>query len=130
MDHPKPVFLICNYICYSVNANAGFQDGGFGVQGGVNTPLGGFQGNVGLGQGGSGLNSNLLMTVVIGLGFLSVINIVVTAVTPWLSGFAGGEKPAEDAEKPAEKGRRYQRNINYMAENVLNLIESFSKKNE
>ena len=74
-------------------------------------------------------NNNLLTGLIIFLGVLSFINIVATVVTPWLAGL-GGDDGDDAAEKNVEKGRRYQRNINMMADYVLNGIESFAKKNE
>lgn len=76
-------------------------------------------------------NNNLLMGLIVFLGVLSFINIALTVVTPWIAGL-GGDDDADDtaAEKNVEKGRRYQRNINMMADYVLNGIESFAKKHE
>lgn len=113
---------------FGVNANAGFENGGLGFQGGLNTPIGGFDGNVGLRAPNNFLNSNLLTTVVIGLGLLSLINIVATVVTPWFSNLGSDEDDEE--EDRVEKGRRFQRNINLMADAVLNGIETFGKKHE
>ena len=76
-------------------------------------------------------NNNLLMGLIVFLGVMSFINILATVVTPWIAGLGGDSDDGDDAaEKNVEKGRRYQRNINMMADYVLNGIESFAKKHE
>jgi len=116
---------------FGANVNAGYGNGnGFGVDAGLNTPFGnaGFDTTL---RAPTFANNNLLMGLIVFLGVLSFINIALTVVTPWIAGL-GGDDDGDDtaAEKNVEKGRRYQRNINMMADYVLNGIESFAKKNE
>jgi len=114
---------------FGANANVGYGNNGLGFDAGVNTPIGGFDGNFGV-RAPTFANNNLLTGLIIFLGVLSFINIVATVVTPWLAGLGGDDGGDDAAEKNVEKGRRYQRNINMMADYVLNGIESFAKKNE
>ena len=114
---------------YSANANVGYGNNGLGFDAGVNTPIGGFDGNFGV-RAPTFANNNLLTGLIIFLGVLSFINIIATVVTPWLAGLGGDDGGDDAAEKNVEKGRRYQRNINMMADYVLNGIESFAKKHE
>ena len=112
----------------------GFGNNGLGFDAGVNTPFGSVGGNADFGnplRAPTFANNNLLMGLIVFLGVLSFINIALTVVTPWIAGL-GGDDDADDtaAEKNVEKGRRYQRNINMMADYVLNGIESFAKKHE
>jgi len=113
------------------SANVGFQDGGLGFQGGVNTPIGGFNGDIGL-RAPTFANNNLMMGLIVFLGGLSLINILATVVTPWLTNLGGSDDDNEEKtiKKDVEKGRRFQRNINMMADYVLNGIESFATKHE
>jgi len=113
---------------FGANLNAGYN----GIDGGINTPFGDLGGNANFNlRPPTFANNNLLMGLIVFLGVLSFINIALTVVTPWISGL-GGDDDGDDtaAEKNVEKGRRYQRNINMMADYVLNGIESFAKKNE
>ena len=117
-------------VFYSVNANAGYENGGLGLQGGFNTPIGDFNAQGGLRAPTFG-NNNLLTGLVVFLGVLSLINILATVFVPWISNLGGGDEDEEKSiEKNVEKGRRYQRNINMVADYVLNGIESFANKHE
>merc|ERR1712020_319264 len=108
---------------FGANANIGYANGnGLGFDGGVQTPFGGVNADFGL-RAPSFANNNLLTGLIIFLGVLSFINIVATVVTPWLAGLGGGGD--ERIEKNVEKGRRYQRNINMLADYALNSIEAF-----
>ena len=117
-------FCIIIIFLFSANANLNYD----GFSGGVNTPFGGVSGNIGVGSGLQ--NNNLLMAVVVGLGVLSLINILATVIVPWLSNLGDDDDDADDQEDGVQKGRRYQRNINMAADYVLNAIEGFAKKHE
>ena len=65
------------------------------------------------------------MTVIVGLGILSLMNIVATIVTPLLANATGDD---DEAEADPAKARRYQRNLAFLTDNVLNAIEAFSNK--
>jgi hypothetical protein len=114
---------------FGANANLGFQDGiQFG--GGLQTPLGSPNANFDLRAPTFG-NSNLMMGLIVFLGVLSLINIFATVITPWFTGLGADEEEEEKGitKKNVETGRRYQRNINLMADYVLNGIENFAQKN-
>ena len=73
--------LFCLF--HRANAQVGFGDtlgGSAGFQAG---PIGA---NI-----SAGVNNNLLMTVIVGLGLLSFLNIVATVATPFLSSFTSGK---------------------------------------
>merc|ERR1712048_1213961 len=76
-------------------------------------------------SGGFGANANL------GLGVLSLLNILTDVAGALLN---KNEKPASsnaDDKSPAKPdARRYQRNIAFLADNVLNAIEAFSDKHQ
>jgi len=117
---------------FGANANIGYGNGnGLGFDGGVQTPFGGVNADFGL-RAPSFANNNLLTGLIIFLGVLSFINIVATVVTPWLAGLGGDSDDGGDEriEKNVEKGRRYQRNINMLADYALNSIEAFANKHE
>ena len=125
--YANPILLLFNFYACRANVGGGFQDGGFGVNGGFNTPLGGFNGDVGV-RAPSFINNNLLTGLIVFLGVLSFINIIATVVTPWLNNIGGDDE--EEKSIDTEKGRMYQRQINTMADYVLNGIESFAQKNQ
>ena len=129
--HKSLIFIKPLNFYYSANANIGYGQGnGVGFDGGINTPFGGVNADFGL-QAPRLANNNLLMGLIVFLGVMSFINILATVVTPWIAGLGGDSDDGDDAaEKNVEKGRRYQRNINMMADYVLNGIESFAKKHE
>jgi len=105
---------------FGANAQVGFGDqlgGSAGFQAG---PIGA---NI-----SAGVNNNLLMTVIVGLGLLSFLNIVATVATPFLSSFTSDDEV--DEEEDATSARRYQRNLRFITDNVLNAIESFSDKHQ
>lgn len=107
---------------HRVNANAGFGDtfgGSAGFQAG---PIGG--------SVSAGVNNNLLMTVIVGLGLLSFLNIVATVASPLLSSFLSGGDEEDAGEEKTDNARRYQRNLRFLTDNVLNAIESFSDKHK
>ena len=68
------------------------------------------------------------MTVIVGLGLLSFLNIVATVATPFLASFTSGGD--DDSEDETTTARRYQRNIRFLTDNVLNAIESFSDNHQ
>ena len=77
------------------------------------------------------------MTVVVGLGLLSFLDIVFSLVGlgfPIITSFLGGKGKDKDKEPEGEdksdEARRYQRNLRFLTDNVLNAIESFSDKNK
>merc|ERR1712088_104131 len=111
---------------FGANAQVGFGDqlgGSAGFQAG---PIGA---NI-----SAGVNNNLLMTVIVGLGLLSFLNIVATVATPFLSSFTSAKSLSGDDEvdeaEDATTARRYQRNLRFITDNVLNAIESFSDKHQ
>ena len=108
----------------------GFNDGiQFG--GGLQTPLGNPNANFDLRAPTFG-NSNLMMGLIVFLGVLSLINIFATVITPWFTGLGADDEEESEkgiTKKNVETGRRYQRNINLMADYVLNGIENFAQKN-
>ena len=75
-----------------MNAGVGgsFNDG-FGVSGGVAV--------------GNPFNSQILVPVIMGLGLLSLFNIVLTIITPLFN------KPAEEEEEGEEDARRMGRGV-------------------
>jgi len=71
------------------------------------------------------------MTVVVGLGLLSFLNIIATVATPFLAAFTGGDDEGDSGEeKTGDDARRYQRNLRFLTDNVLNAIESFGDKHK
>jgi len=106
---------------FGANAQVGFGDNLGGSAGFQAGPIGA---NI-----SAGVNNNLLMTVIVGLGLLSFLNIVATVATPFLSSFTSGDDEVDEAED-ATTARRYQRNLRFITDNVLNAIESFSDKHQ
>jgi len=106
---------------HRANAQVGFGDNLGGSAGFQAGPIGA---NI-----SAGVNNNLLMTVIVGLGLLSFLNIVATVATPFLSSFTSGDDEVDEAED-ATTARRYQRNLRFITDNVLNAIESFSDKHQ
>jgi len=105
---------------FGANAQVGFGDNLGGSAGFQAGPIGA---NI-----SAGVNNNLLMTVIVGLGLLSFLNIVATVATPFLSSFTSDDEV--DEEEDATSARRYQRNLRFITDNVLNAIESFSDKHQ
>ena len=105
------------------NANVGFGDNFGGSAGFQAGPIGG--------SISAGVNNNLLMTVIVGLGLLSFLNIIATVATPFLGAFFGGDDEGDSGEeKTGDDARRYQRNLRFLTDNVLNAIESFGDKHK
>ena len=96
--------------------NAGFGAGdAFGVNAGV--------------QVGNPLQSNFLFPIIIGLGLLSLFNIVLTIITPLLNKKDdAAAAPADDADAAARGFNNMDLAI--MANNVMEAIEKFQKQNE
>jgi len=111
---------------FGANAQVGFGDNLGGSAGFQAGPIGA---NI-----SAGVNNNLLMTVIVGLGLLSFLNIVATVATPFLSSFTSAKSLSGDDEvdeaEDATTARRYQRNLRFITDNVLNAIESFSDKHQ
>ena len=73
---------------------------------------------------GNPLNDGFLMPVIIGLGLLSLFNIVLTIITPLL------KKPEETKPKDAAETARQQRNVIELASNVMEAIQKIRAQNE
>merc|ERR1712117_260754 len=104
-----------------------FQDRqGFGVQGGFNAGDA-FGVNAGVHAGDPFGGNDLIMPIIVGLGFLTALNIL-TDVFAW---FNTGESPAKDTndttEKPEEAGRS-GREITDMTFRVLDAIQNVQDK--
>ena len=94
-----------------------------------------FGGSAGFQVGAPGAaNNDLLMTVMVGLGAISLMNIIVSIAMPLFATWTGaGDTAADKDGKPADTAataRRYQRNIAFLADNVLNAIEAFGNQHQ
>ncbi len=80
----------------------------------------GFNGGI---QVGNPLNSNLLFPVIVGLGLLSLFNIVLTVVVPLLS----PDDTADDT--PTERAHRGLKMVE-LAQEVYSAIQNMQQKHE
>ena len=107
---PKQNLIIL--IHFSVNAGFGAGDS--------------FNGNAGF-QVGNPLQSNFLFPVIIGLGLLSLFNVVLTIITPLLT-----KKPADDSgddNAGDDTGARSQRMLE-MANMVMEAVQKLRERHE
>ena len=81
-------------------------------------------------QVGNPLNNNLLFPIIVGLGLLSLFNIVLTIVTPFLTKGMDKEDEAPADEPAAGRSVRGARNIMNLANNVLEAVQKLQRQHE
>ena len=115
---PKFQLLQILLAFYRVNAGFGTGDSSFGVNGGF--------------QVGNPLNNNLLFPVIVGLGLLSLFNIVLTVITPLLSGNSSDDSDDTAAEKSDHTNARSMRAMDVinMANTVYEAINKYSEQQQ
>lgn len=98
-----------------MNAGFGSPETGFGIGGGF--------------QVGNPLQNDLLFPIIIGLGMLSLFNIVLTILTPLLSAF--DDDDSSDDSSDSSDTRRNMRSMDmiHLASTVYEAIEKLSAAN-